>query len=144
MKLALTTAALALLGTASAFAADATSPVIGAWRMTSLQVGTEGNLQPVPYMGQVIFSEGGTLSVQAMNPDAKAADTPYTANGYEAYYGPVVVNEADKTFTITVESALVRNLIGQSLTRRWEVSGDTLTLTPANSAEGWRVTYQRM
>ena len=78
-------------------------PIIGAWRMTSLEVGTEGNLQPIPYSGQVIFSEAGTLSVQAMNPDADAPDTPYTTNGYEAYYGPVAINDEDNTFVITVE-----------------------------------------
>jgi hypothetical protein len=138
------TLVLALLSTTPAFAEGGTSPIIGAWRMTSLEAGTEGNLKPVPYSGQVIFSEGGTLSVQAMNPDANAPETPYTANGYEAYYGPVTVNDQDKIFTITVESSLVRNLIGQSMKRRFEVSGNTLTLTPDDRAEGWRVTYERL
>jgi hypothetical protein len=44
---------------------------------------------------------------------------------------------------MTVEASLVRNLIGQNLTRVFEVSGDTLVLTPADPAEGWRVTYER-
>jgi hypothetical protein len=81
--------------------------------MTSLEVGTEGNLQPVPYSGQIMFTGSCTVSVQAMNPDANAPATPYTTNGYEAYYGTVVIDEAAKTFTMTVESSLVRNLIGQ-------------------------------
>ncbi|MGR9242384.1 hypothetical protein ACU8KI_27040 (plasmid) [Rhizobium leguminosarum] len=34
----------------------------------------------MPYSGQLIFSRGGTLSVQAMNPDAPTA---HTANRYE-------------------------------------------------------------
>ena len=135
--------ALAPFVSVPAFAQDCTSPLVGAWRMTSLEVGTEGNLQAVPYSGQVIFTGSCTLSVQAMNPDANAPATPYTTNGYEAYYGPVAIDDAAKTFTITVESSLVRNLIGQSMTRVFDVSGDTLVLTPADPAEGWRVTYER-
>jgi hypothetical protein len=120
-----------------------TSPLVGGWRMTSLEVGTPGNLRPVPYSGQIIFTKSGTMSVQAMNPDANAADTPYTINGYEAFYGTVAVNKAARTFVVTVESSAVRNLIGQRLTRVFNVSGDRLVLTPTDPAEGWRVTYKR-
>lgn len=118
-------------------------PLIGAWRMTSLEVGTEGNLQPVPYSGQIVFTTAGTMSVQAMNPDPNAPDTPYTLNGYEAFYGTVDVDRPAGTFEVTVESSLVRALIGQKLTRVFEVKGDTLVLTPPDPAEGWRVTYKR-
>ncbi|WP_433794843.1 lipocalin-like domain-containing protein [Actinoplanes sp. CA-252034] len=120
-----------------------TSPLVGGWRMTSLEAGTPGNLRPVPYSGQIIFTRSGTMSVQAMNPDASAADTPYTINGYEAFYGTVAVNKAAGTFVVTVESSAVRNLIGQRLTRVFKVSGDRLVLTPTDPAEGWRVTYKR-
>jgi hypothetical protein len=135
--------ALALFVSAPAFAQVCTSPLVGAWRMISLEIGTEGNYQTVPYSGQIIFTETCTMSVQAMNPDANAPATPYTMNGYEAYYGTVTVDEAAKAFVLTVESSLVRNLIGQSMTRVFEVSGDTLVLTPIDPAEGWRVTYER-
>ncbi|MGZ2506237.1 hypothetical protein ACVINI_006783 [Rhizobium beringeri] len=33
----------------------------------------------IPYSGRLIFSPGGTLSVQAMNPGASAEPTTYTA-----------------------------------------------------------------
>jgi hypothetical protein len=89
--------------------------------MASLEVGPQGNLQPIPYSGQLVFTQGGTLSVQAMNPDANAADTPYTTKAYEAYYGPVDIDDAKNVFSITVESSLVRNLIGQRLERKFEV-----------------------
>jgi hypothetical protein len=140
--------ALALLVSAFTFAQPSqahrnTSPLVGAWRMTSLEVGTERNLQPVPYSGQIIFTKSGTMSVQAMNPDADAPDTPYTRNGYEAFYGTVTVDKAARTFVVTVESSAVRDLIGQSLTRVFKLSRDTLTLTPTDPAEGWRVTYKR-
>ncbi|TRC89366.1 lipocalin-like domain-containing protein [Mesorhizobium sp. WSM4303] len=141
MTLKIAALALALSAATPAFSHE--SPIVGAWRMTSLEVGADGNLNPVPYSGQVIFTEAGTLSVQAQNPDAKAPDTPYTTNGYEAYYGPVAINDQDKTFVITVESSLVRNLVGQSMKRKFEVSDNKLVLRPDNPAEGWRVTYER-
>ncbi|MEV0563665.1 lipocalin-like domain-containing protein [Dactylosporangium sp. NPDC050588] len=140
--------AVALLAATFSFAqpSDAhrgTSPLVGGWRMTSLEVGTPGNLRPVPYSGQIIFTTSGTMSVQAMNPDTSAPDTPYTINGYEAFYGTVAVNKTAGTFVVTVESSAVRNLIGQRLTRVFKVSGDRLVLTPTDPAEGWRVTYKR-
>lgn len=136
-------AASALAFSSAAFANDAKSPIVGAWKMTSLEVGPQGNLQAIPYSGQLVFTQGGTLSVQAMNPDANATDTPYTTKAYEAYYGPVEIDDAKNVFAITVESSLVRNLIGQRLERKFEVSGDKLVISPVDAAEGWRVTYDR-
>ncbi|MGY1495750.1 hypothetical protein ACW4TU_03755 [Streptomyces sp. QTS52] len=112
--------------------------------MTSLEVGTAGNLQPVPYSGQIVFTKAGTMSVQAMNPDVNAPDTPYTKNGYEAFYGTFTVNKAGRTFNVAVRSSLARDLIGQSLTRAYRVTGNTLVLTPPNAEEGWRATYKRL
>ncbi len=119
-------------------------PLVGEWQMTSLEVSTEGDLQSVPYSGQIIFTKSGTMAVQAMNPDPDAPDTPYTVNGYEAFYGNVAVDRAAGTFAVTVESSAVRDLIGQRLTREFEVSGNTLVLTPTDPSEGWRVTYERV
>jgi hypothetical protein len=141
--------ALTLLGSAPSFADSSTarrgtSLLVGAWRMTSLEVGTGEDREQVPYSGQVIFTKSGTMSVQAMNPDPDAADTPYTVNGYEAFYGRVSVDKAARTFVVTVESSVARELIGQRLTRVFEVSAKTLVLTPADPAEGWRVTYERL
>jgi hypothetical protein len=48
------------------------------------------------------------MSVQAMNPDTNAPDTPYTLNGYEAFYGTVTVDKAARTFVVTVKSSVVR------------------------------------
>ncbi|RWQ19998.1 lipocalin-like domain-containing protein [Mesorhizobium sp.] len=137
--------ALALAGSAPALAQENKGPIIGAWRMTSLQItDSHGKKTDVPYSGQVVFSQSGTLSVQAMDQDPAAKPTTYTANGYEAYYGPVAVDEEKSTFTITVESSLVRNLIGQELVRVFEVAGDHLVITPVDPEEGWRVTYERL
>jgi hypothetical protein len=144
-KLNIALAALAMATAAPALAQEDNSSLIGAWRMTSLQFANpDGSMAEVPYSGQVIFSQGGTLSVQAMNPDPDAEPTTYTANGYEAYYGPVVIDEGDDTFAITVESSLVRDLSGQELERVFDVSDDQLVITPVNPEEGWRVTYERL
>ena len=143
LKIAIVAWALAV--TAPAFGQDDKASIIGAWRMTSLQsTNPDGSMAEVAYSGQVIFSQGGTLSVQAMNPDPDAEPTAYTMNGYEAYYGQVVIDEEDNTFTITVESSLVRDLIGQELERVFEVTEDQLVIMPANPVEGWRVTYERL
>jgi hypothetical protein len=144
-KLNIALVALAMATAAPALAQEDNSSIIGAWRMTSLQVANpDGRMAEVPYSGQVIFSQGGTLSVQAMNPDPGAETTTYTMNGYEAYYGPVVIDDEDNTFAITVESSLVRDLIGQELERVFDVSEDQLVITPVNPEEGWRVTYERL
>jgi hypothetical protein len=141
--------ALALLATAAPSAESrkdsrGLSQLAGEWRMTSLEVGPEGDRQRVPYSGQIIFTKAGTMAVQAMNPDADAEDTPYTVNGYEAFYGTVAVDKRAGRFTVTVRSSAVRNLIGQRLTRVFEVSRNRLVLTPTDASEGWRVTYERV
>jgi hypothetical protein len=146
MKANLMIATVALLSALSApvLAQDADSPIVGAWQMTSLEIASaDGAYSSVPYSGMVIFTEGGTLSVQASDANPDAADTTYTMNGYEAYYGPVVVDDEAGTFTITVASSLVRALEGQSLVRNFEVTDDQLVLTPVDASEGWRVTYDR-
>lgn len=144
-RLSIALVALAMATAAPTLAQEDNSSIIGAWRMTSLQFANhDGSMAEVPYSGQVIFSEGGTLSVQAMNPDPDAEPTTYTMNGYEAYYGPVVIDEEANTFAITVESSLVRELIGQELERAFDVSEGQLVITPVNAEEGWRVTYERL
>ncbi len=116
----------------------------GAWRMTELRVGTPGHLKPIPYSGQVVFTRAGTMSVQASNPDPDAPDTAYTVNGYEAFYGSVQVDSRTRTLDVTVESALAKALVGQHLSRRFAVTGNTLILTPSDPTEGFRVTYERI
>lgn len=53
------------------------------------------------------FTESGTISVQAMNPDVDAPDTPYPMNGYEAFYGTVSVDQPAGEFVVTVESGAI-------------------------------------
>lgn len=115
------------------------SPLTGVWEMTSLTVAGE----PVPYSGRIAFT-ADTVAVQASNPDTAAPDTPYTVAGYEAYYGGLSVDDAAGVFAIDVESAAARDLVGQTLTRTFEVTDDELVLTPTDPSEGFRVTYERL
>lgn len=132
-------------------AATSGEELVGEWTMTALEPGGDVD-GTVPFDGQVIFTHAGTMAVQAANPDPQAPDTAYTVAGYEAYYGPVTIesNTGDTgdtgdtgTFTLEVASAAARDLVGQQLTRAYEVTDDTLVLTPTDPAETWRVTYER-
>lgn len=133
---------IALAGLASpAMAQEQSSADLlhGVWQLLP----PEGAAAEEPHFtGQIVFSEAGTMSVQAMDPDPTLT-TPYMLNGYEAFYGTYVPNEANGTFVVTVKSALVRDLIGQELERAYEVTEDRLTLTPTDPAESWSVTYER-
>jgi len=101
--------------------------------LTTLEVWSDGILRRI---SQTHAVQDRTLSVHAMNPDPDAEPTTYAMNGYEAYYDPVVIDEVDNTFAITVESSLVRDLIGQELERVFEVTEDQLVITPVNPEEG--------
>lgn len=111
--------------------------------MTTLEFETDGEFAVVPFGGQIIFTDAGTVAVQAQNPDRTAPDTAYTVQGYEAFYGDATIDEDGGSFSVEVESAAARDLIGQTLVRNFEVTDDTLVLTPVDASEGWRVTYER-
>ncbi len=125
----------------SAATAAKQDAVLGTWRMTTLEDRASGSWTTTPYSGQIIISPS-TVSVQAMNPDTSAPDGPYTVDGYEAFYGDVDID--DDSFSVDVESAAVRELIGQTLSRNYTVADDELVLTPTDPDETWRVTYERI
>lgn len=125
-----------------AMQASGNDELTGLWRMTSLEVGTECELKELPYSGQIAFTTD-TASVQAMNPDTGTADTAFTLGGYEAFYGKVDIDAQAGTFAVKVESAAARDLIGQTLERRFEITDERLVITPVNPADGFRVTYER-
>lgn len=137
---------LALCATTPAWAQSETSAAAlfpGAWRMVSLEAGPAGGeMSEVDYSGQIVFTDAGTMSVQAMDPDPQAT-SPYVLNGYEATYGTFEIKDDSNTLVFTVDSSLARDLIGQKLERTFEISGDALVLTPSSADENWRVVYER-
>lgn len=132
----------AALSATPAIAQDPTPAELlqGVWRLLPPDR-SETNIPDLA--GQIVFSDAGTMSVQAMHADADLT-TPYMVNGYEAFHGTYVVDEAEGTFVVTVSSSLVRDLIGQDLERAFAVTADRLTLTPTNPEESWRVVYERL
>jgi hypothetical protein len=136
--------AFSLLISAPANARDDSPSILGVWRMVSLEVASpSGQLRQTPYTGEIIFTGRGTMSIQAMDPDPNAPPTPFSKAGYEAFYGPVVIDQANKTYTVTVQSSVARTLLGQKLTRRFEVSANRLIITSPNPQERFRATYER-
>ena len=97
--------------------------------------------------GLFVFTRDGHASVQVMyrntgtSPSAAPAD--YAQGGYEATFGTYNVDERSKTFTLHVEGALVRTLLGKDLPRLYEFSGDQLIVKPSSSDEHWRVAWER-
>lgn len=119
------------------------SSLIGAWKMVKFEAGTADALKEIPYTGQLIITDAGTLSAQARNPDKNVPDSAYTVNGYEALYGDINIDDAAGRFIVTVNSALASGLVGQKMERVFSITGNQLELSPVDKSEGWRVTYER-
>ena len=115
-----TSESAATTGASMAVSANEAETLMGVWNMTSLEAGADGSLANVPYSGQIAF-DSESVSVQAMNPDTAAPDTAYTVQGYEAFYGDLTVDPEAGTWSVYVTSALARDLIGQTLTRNYDI-----------------------
>jgi len=95
-----------------------------------------------------VFTQDGHASVQVMEPAAPGsagagAANRYSQGGYEASYGNYVVDEKNHTFVLHVEGALVRDLIGKDLPRRFEFTGNRLIVRSAHPDEHWQVVWER-
>ena len=64
-------------------------------------------------------------------------------NGYEATFGTYKVDLPKRTFTIHVDGALVRSLIGRDLPRTFEIVNDQMIVRPLHPEEKWSVTWRR-
>jgi len=122
--------------------------LVGGWRLVSLEEPTaDGKVEKVECTGMLVFTRDGHMSVQVMyrNPQAgtNAPPVQYAQGGYEASFGRYQIDERAHTFTFHVEGALVRSLIGQDLTRVYELSGTRLMVKPASPNEHWRVTWEK-
>jgi len=123
------------------------APFVGAWRLVSLEhAGGGGSLEKADCAGQFVFTADGHAAVQVMyrNPSVKdTGSTQYAQGGYEATFGRYTVDDRTGTFTFHVDGALVRTLVGQDLRRRFTLTGNQLTVEPANKDEHWRVVWRR-
>jgi hypothetical protein len=120
---------------------------VGAWRLVWLEEeGADGKVHRADCTGMLVYTRDGHMSVQVMyrNPQPRPGAGPvqYAQGGYEASFGRYEVDERAHTFTFHVEGALVRSLIGQDLTRAYELSGNQLIVKSSNPNEHWRVAWE--
>ncbi len=123
------------------------SRFLGTWRLLWIeQPDAAGNVHKVDCAGQLIYTSDGHMAVQVMyrSPEGESGAAPvqYAQGGYEATYGTYEVND-DHTYTLHVEGALVRKLLGKDLKRAYEFSGKQLIVKSANPEEKWRVAWER-
>jgi hypothetical protein len=131
--------------------AEASQPVrdrfAGSWRLIWLEEpGVDGKLHRASCTGLLVYTADGHMSVQVMYDKARqetgGGQPQYAQGGYEATFGTYEVNESARTFTLRVEGALVRNLLGKTMKRNFELSGKQMIVTAANSSEHWRVAWE--
>ena len=119
----------------------------GAWRLAWLEEpGPDGKVHRADCTGLFVFTRDGYASVQVMyrNPgDGDAGPVQYAQGGYEASYGRYDVDQRAHAWTLHVEGAMVRSLVGKDLKRRYEFSGNQLIVTPSSPDEHWRVAWER-
>ena len=51
--------------------------------------------------------------------------------------------DGSSTMTFHIDGSLVRTLIGKYLERKYEISGNRLTITSTNPNEHWKVVWER-
>ena len=115
---------------------------IGAWKLASLEEpDASGTIHKADCTGMLVFTADGKASVQVMYQNAQSASA-YAQGGYEASYGSYKIDGASK-MTFHIDGSLVRTLIGKYLERKYEISGNRLTITSTNQNEHWRVVWER-
>jgi hypothetical protein len=116
--------------------------LVGAWKLVSLEEPrADGQLHKADCAGMFAFTSDGKVSVQVMFRNAESGSA-YAHGGYEASYGSYRIDDSS-TFTFHVEGSLVRTLIGKDLKRKYEISGNRLTVTSNDADEHWRVVWER-
>jgi|SRR5579884_375799 len=120
----------------------AENPLVGAWKLISLEEpAPNGQLHKADCDGMFVFTRNRKASVQVMYRNEHTGSA-YAQSGYEASYGSYRIGDSS-TFTFHIEGALVRTLIGKDLKRKYQISGNRLTVTSTDPNEHWRVVWER-
>jgi hypothetical protein len=131
--------------------------LIGTWELQSRHdVAADGERRIDPALGAdpialLIYDRGGHFSAQFMkrnrdetfeaSPSGALVNNSRAQDGYDAYFGTYVVDDARSTVTQHILGALSRETVGQVLTRSMLVEGDKLTITlQTSSVRGEAVT----
>ena len=134
--------------------ANVPADLVGTWQLVSRvdrdasgQVIPESSLGSDP-VGYLIYDSKGHVAAQLMAKHRIAAsgaitsepnsNNPAHVGGYDAYFGRYEVNTRSHTVTHILDGAISPGDVGRRITRRFEVSGDTLTITfePGTQANG--------
>ena len=136
------------MGSANSTTARPASPplaarLVGTWSLRSrIDVTASGERVAEPTLGSdpialVYFDKAGNFAAQFMKRDRGAVVAPAASagsnntravDGYDAYFGTYVVDEASGVVTTTLAGALAREHTGAVLRRAMQVDGDTLTI----------------
>jgi len=119
--------------------------LIGTWELVSREDrNVAGELRSDPNLGAdplglLICDRSGRFAVQFMKRDRFAPPAEPSAvgqknntravNGYDAYFGSYVVDDARRTVTQTLHAALSTENVGHVITRAMSVDGDTLLIS---------------
>jgi hypothetical protein len=124
------------------------SPVrrfVGVWRLEAIRDRlADGRVEDHPDFGStpeglLVYTGSGHVSVQFMRRDRPGwrkeddpsdAERAEAARGYGAYAGRYEVDEKAGRILHHVETALIPNRVGVTLTRFFSLEGDQLTLRP--------------
>jgi lipocalin-like protein len=128
--------------------------LVGTWQLVSrVDRDASGNVIPEPSLGSdpvgyLIYDSKGHMAAQLMarhRTSASAAITsepnsnnPGHIGGYDSYFGRYEVDWESHTVAHIMDGALSPADVGRRITRRFQVSGDTLTITfePGTQANG--------
>ena len=150
LKLSTTVVGLGLVLSASGSSAQSAKDLIGAWLTVSVAV-DQGAKKLEPFgpnaKGTQIYDTSGRFATIVMRGDlpkvasnnmqtSTAEESLIIAHGSLAYYGTYTVNDVDKTVTVKIEGASFPNFAGTTQTRRFEISGDELTISNPTPAVG--------
>ena len=150
LKLSTTVFSLGLVLSASGSSAQTAKDLIGAWLTVSVAV-DQGDRKLEPFgpnaKGTQIYDASDRFATIVMRGDlpkvasnnmqtSTAEESLIIAHGSLAYYGTYTVNDVDKTVTVKIEGASFPNFAGTTQTRRFEISGDELTISNPTPAVG--------
>lgn len=128
----------------------------GSWLLQSrIDVTASGERRAEPTLGEdpvalLIYDRAGHFAAQFMKRDRTTQSTEFgtvannnsrAIDGYDAYFGTYVVDDAAHTVTQRLMAALSPENVGVTLTREADVNGDQLIIRlETNASDGSRVT----
>jgi hypothetical protein len=132
--------------------------LVGTWTLVSAEtIEPSGNKMPLvkgAMKGLQIFTEAGKVSFQVIGDHAKLASndrtkmTPdemkATAESILSYFGTYTVNEAEKSYTMQIESSSFTNQTANPAKRTVAMNGDEMKVTnPGRLAGGQTIIVWR-